>query len=269
MKKIYLLFESLLLALIKKIPAKALAHIKQKTQIIKKMDYLRHDIFLHIDSTFEYNARLTSCGKEPETVWWIENFLKEGEVFYDIGANVGAYSLVAAKFLNNKVKIYAFEPAFMSYAQLCKNITLNNCEDNIIPIPIALSDKTAIDTFNYRSFTTGSSIHELGRPIDHAGRTFKPFARHQILACTLDDAIQYFNLAMPNHIKIDVDGIELKILKGVMKTLQNPGIKSILLEINKGNAGARATIEFFRNNGFRFHSEHPNDKPYNYIFTKL
>lgn len=265
MKKIYIRLASLLIYTIKKVPAKALVYIKQNIQIIKKMDYPRHDIFLYIDSTFEYNARSISCSREPETVQWIETFFRSGEVFYDIGANVGAYSFVAAKFFNGNVKVYAFEPHPMTYNQLCKNIILNNCTDTITPLPLALSDKTMIDTFNYHNLATGSSIHALGEAIDDRGRPFEPIAQQQVLAYSIDDLIGQFNMPIPNHIKIDVDGIELTILKGAETTLGNPLVKSILLELQKGDAETNAAAEFLGSKGFEFHSKHQNR---NYIFLK-
>lgn len=265
MRKIYLFLEPLIIFLVKKIPVKLLLRIKQNTHLVKKMDYSRHDIFLNIDSTFENHARPISCASEPETVRWIETFFRRGEIFYDVGANVGAYSFIAAKFFEGNIKIYAFEPAFMTYAQLCRNILLNNCEDCITPLPIALSDKTMIDTFNYHNMATGSSIHALGEAIDDRGRPFEPIAKQRVLAFSIDDIIRQFTIPIPNHIKIDVDGIELLILKGAETTLGNPHVKSILLELQKGDAETRTAVEFLRSKGFEFHSKHQSR---NYIFVK-
>lgn len=107
--------------------------------IVEKIDYERYDIWLNINSQTEYKVRLNSCKKEPDTVEWIENFLQVGDVFYDIGANVGVYSFVASKYFQQEVKIYAFEPAFMNFNQLCKNIYINKCQANIILLQIALT----------------------------------------------------------------------------------------------------------------------------------
>ena len=265
MKKFYLFLEPLLIFLVKKIPVKLLLRIKQNTHLVKKMDYSRHDIFLNIDSTFEYNARPVSCASEPGTVRWIETFFSSGEVFYDIGANVGAYSFVAAKFFDGNIKVYAFEPAFMTYAQLCRNILLNNCEHCIIPLPIALADKTEINTFNYHNLATGSSIHALGEAIDDRGRPFVPIAKQQVLAFSMDNLIEQFKMPIPDHIKIDVDGIELMILKGAETTLANSNVKSILLELQKGDAETSAAVQFLRSRGCEFHSKHQDR---NYIFVK-
>ena len=61
-----------------------------------KMDYKTEDIFIHVDSLREYASRINSAKGEPGTINWIEKNIKQGEVLFDIGANVGAYSLIAA-----------------------------------------------------------------------------------------------------------------------------------------------------------------------------
>src|ERR1700687_4158414 len=123
--------------------------IASKMKVIRKMDYRLSDIFLHIDTDIESSVRLRSCEKEPETISLIETSFRPGDVFYDIGANVGAYSLVASKCYKGAVTCYAFEPAFSNFYQLCRNLILNQCEGGVVPLQIAFSDATSIETFNY------------------------------------------------------------------------------------------------------------------------
>ena len=101
------------------------------------LDYKGGKIFMDLSSSGEL-VRLRACQKEPETVKWIETHLKPGETFYDIGANVGAYSFVAHKVSGGKSTIYALEPSFSTFAALCRNIMLNHCDGNIVPLQIAL-----------------------------------------------------------------------------------------------------------------------------------
>ena len=103
-------------------PDKSLVSLKSSINVVKKIDYPGRDIYLAVDSDFEYRVRLHASQLEPETVEWIENYLKEGEVLYDVGANTGAYSLIASKHLNGKVTACAFEPSFLNFTQLCKNL---------------------------------------------------------------------------------------------------------------------------------------------------
>jgi FkbM family methyltransferase len=243
--------------------------LKSAINVVEKMDYERYDIFLNIDSETEYKLRLHSCKKEPDTIHWIENFLQEGDVFYDVGANVGAYSLVASKFFQGKVKVYAFEPAFMNFSQLCKNIYINRCQDNIFPLQIALSDRTTIDSFNYSSLTIGGAQNSLGEPIDEKGKTFNPVFKQYTISYKIDDLIKNFEVPVPNHLKIDVDGIELLVLKGATETLTNSSVRSIIVELAEGERANEVT-ELLLANGFKLHSKHPRMTPglFNYIFQR-
>jgi FkbM family methyltransferase len=237
--------------------------------LVERMDYERSEIFLNVDSECELSLRLHSCKKEPDTVEWIENFIKEGDVLYDVGANVGPYSLVAAKSFAGKVRIYAFEPAFFNFAQLCRNIQLNGAGNTITPIALALSDCTGIGEFNYHNLVSGGSLHVLGQPIDHQGKLFEPVCRQSILSCTIDDLIERFGLPVPNHIKIDVDGREFSVLEGAKETLTNALVRSLVVEVLDGE-NESVIVNFLAGKGFRLHSKHKRLTPgmSNCIFSR-
>ena len=125
------------------LPGKAMAVFIEHTSLVGKLDYKPHDIWLNIQSRGEFVTRLTSCAKEPETVAWIEELVRPGDVMFDIGANVGAYSLVASKATQGEASIYAFEPAFTNYPQLCRNIMLNECSNSIVPLPHSIAKRNS------------------------------------------------------------------------------------------------------------------------------
>jgi FkbM family methyltransferase len=186
--------------------------------------------------------------------------MKPGDVFYDIGANVGAYSLVAAKRFGGKVKVYAFEPAFLNFSQLCRNIFLNNCQDAVFPLSVALSDKTRIDDLNFHDLVPGGSLHTLGETIDHKGEVFTPVATQRMLSYRLDDLIGQFKIPTPNHIKIDVDGIEKAILEGAATTLSNPSLRTIDVELAVGE-GQRDITQLLLGKGFQLNSQYQRWTP--------
>ena len=268
-RSFYKTIEPLMLSLIKMLPDRVLLRIKSRVSVIKRMDYQRGEIFLHIDSRIEYETRLNSCMKEPETIQWIESYFQEGQVFYDVGANVGAYSLVASKFLNGNIQVYAFEPGSATYSQLCKNININNFQHTITPLPVALSDTTAIDVFNYHNLAPGGALHTLGDPIDYKGEVFEPVSTQPVLAYRLDDLIRQFSLPVPNHIKIDVDGIEFKILTGGKETLCNPVVRSLLVELEESTSSLDSILVFLADMGFEVTSKTENGSTHNYIFHRL
>lgn len=230
------------------------------------MDYSKVDIFLDISSPIEYRVRLRSCSKEPETVEWIERRFKRGDVFYDIGANVGAYSLVAAKYLKGETTIYAFEPSFLNYAQLSKNIFINKCQESVIPLNIALSDKTAIGNFHHQNLVPGGALHSFGEAVDSNNNKFTPVFTQPVLSYALDDFLKEFKIPLPNHIKLDVDGIEILILKGAKEILRSSQLRSILVEMNQDKGDI---ITYLAEQGFRVSSDHRSSGPTpNYIFLK-
>ena len=87
----------------------------------------------------------TFATKEPETLAWIDTFENE-TFFWDIGANIGLYSVYAAKRYN--CKVCAFEPSIFNLELLGRNISLNGLTDNVTIIPIPLTDRLLENKFS-------------------------------------------------------------------------------------------------------------------------
>jgi FkbM family methyltransferase len=245
---------------IRLLPMGLILEVRSGMKIAKPLDYESQQILLNIESITEYDLRLHSCKKEPDTVAWIESFIKSGDVLFDVGANVGAYSLVAAKFFDRKVRIYSFEPAFINFSQLCANIHLNNCDETIVPLPIGLSDRTSIERFNYRRLEVGSALHALGESVDERGDPFDAVMRQAVVSYRIDDLIKHLGLPQPNHLKIDVDGIELAVLRGASETLASSSVRSLDIEMAVGDKENQITA-FLEAKGFRVHSKYKRKTP--------
>lgn len=178
--------------------------------------------------------------KEPETLAWIDTFAQE-DVFYDIGANVGVFSLYAA--LHRNCQVYAFEPEAKNYACLSKNIYLNELGRRVNALNIGLHDRTEIQRLNLSDLASGSALHSVGTAIDWRGQGFVPKFEQAILAFSLDDFIRTFSAPVPQHVKIDVDGNEQKIIEGAGKTLSDPRCRSIQIELRESDRFLRQRIE--------------------------
>lgn len=165
--------------------------------------------------------------KEPETIEWIDTF-KSGDVLFDIGANIGLYSIYAAK---KGINVIAFEPESQNFALLNRNIYLNNCQDMVMCLNAALSDDYSIDYLYLPLFQSGGAINCFGSPLDEQGRSYNSVFKQGVAAYSLDVFLLNSRF-FPTHIKIDVDGIEPKIIKGSMKTLKDARLKSISIEVN-------------------------------------
>lgn len=85
--------------------------------------------------------------KEPEMIAWLDR-MEEKSVFWDIGANIGLYSIYAGK---RDMKVYAFEPSALNTCLISKNIELNGMKNNVIMYPIAISD---YHEFGYLNMST-------------------------------------------------------------------------------------------------------------------
>ena len=234
------------------------------------LDYKNKLIKIHVDSP-QVLYRLNSCKKEPCTVKWVEDFIQENDVFYDIGANIGAYSFVAYIKTLGKCKIYSFEPGFSTFKNLCENIYINDFQDRIIPLNITLSNRSGNDEFKYTSIFSGAAQHPgINVELDTSQFQKNLIFSQKIFKYTLDDVIAKMNLELPNHLKIDVDGHEYNILKGAEKTLSNSSLKTIQIEIDINSADTTKIINLLEKNNFEIiqKNQHGNSPIYDYIFKK-
>jgi FkbM family methyltransferase len=218
-----------------------------------RLDYPGTDIWLRATSMPERRWRARSCAKEPWTVRWIEDAVRKGEVLYDIGANVGTFSLIAA--VGRKASVVAFEPGYANFARLCENILLNECSASIIPVPLPLSDTPGLLSFKYRSLEPGQSRHSLGDG-PYVARGSSTYVQ-PVCAMSLDRAVADFQLPAPHHLKIDVDGSELRVLRGGPSVLRGEQLRSILIE-SDAEAWDSLAAEL-TGAGFRLHARH--DRP--------
>jgi FkbM family methyltransferase len=252
-------------AFVRMLPVRFWLELREKGQLVSTMDYDRHgQIRMRVDSWIEYDYRLKEAQKEPETVSWIETWFKPGDVFYDIGANVGSYSLIAHRFCEADIKVYAFEPGCMTYPHLCQNILLNDAMQQISPFQVALYDETMLTWFHYQNLLSGGALHALHEPKDGFGDRFTPVSSLPAICYRLDDFAHQFELLPPAHVKIDVDGTEFQILRGAVETLKSPGVKSLMLETYDGNRHLNDIGRLVSECGFVLHSRE-ND---NYLYLK-
>jgi len=186
--------------------------------------------------TYRLDSRANSlANKEPGTIRWLDNNLKEDDIFYDIGANVGIYTLFAANRLSDKGKIVAFEPHAPNFNTLIENILLNDMGQRTIPVSFALGDSNKIQPFLYRNIESGSSGSQLSE--SPASNSEKIQALTQLTELkqtyTLDSLVKDKVILPPDLIKIDVDGNELNIVKGMtilLKSTNKP--RSVQIEVD-------------------------------------
>lgn len=183
--------------------------------------------------------------KEPDTIEWIRS-MKQGEVFYDVGANIGLYTVFAAR---HGLKVFAFEPESQNYAVLIRNLAMNEfTRDQAVAFPFCLSDVPLIETLRLTSLMAGGSCHSFASNLNYK-REEKQWAYEQgSVAFALDFLVFECGMPQPDHIKVDVDGFEDKVLKGMTLTLGK--VKSVLLELDSANADHMAAKAYLEERGF-------------------
>jgi FkbM family methyltransferase len=207
--------------------------------------------FNTVNDLTAWRAR-TAMTKEPGTIAWIEE-MSAGDVLFDIGANVGLYSLCAARFRG--VKVFAFEPESQNFALLNANVHANGLQDSVLAYCVALSDETRFDTLYVSNFEPGASCHNFGEAVQPDGAPLAAAFRQGCFATTLDALIASAAIPLPRHIKIDVDGIEHKVIRGAARTLADRGVASVLVEINAKRDEHWGIVDFMLEQGFRYSEE--------------
>lgn len=172
--------------------------------------------------------------KEPETLDWIDGFAP-GDVLFDIGANIGMYSLYAGV---RGARVYSFEPESQNFAGLASNCFTNRLS-NVTPYCMALADREQFDLLYVTSTNPGDSQHNLGAENPFYKREYS--GTQGAFACSIDKLCEEYSFPVPQHIKIDVDGLEDKILEGAQTVLCHPDFRSLLIEIS-GYDGQESSV---------------------------
>lgn len=180
--------------------------------------------------------------KEPDTIAWLAK-MKLHEVLFDVGANMGQYSLIAAA---RGLTVHAFEPESQNFALLMRNILLNNMGNSVTAWPLALSNSQDLDLFHAQNLQAGGSCSSFGSEVNFHLRP-KQYAVHQ--GCFSYRMIDFCNERgiFPNHVKIDVDGLEHKVVEGMGNLLDS--VDSVLVEINTALPEHLAIIETMKAHG--------------------
>ena len=193
-------------------------------------------------------ASIRSTKKEPCTLEWIATIGRD-EILFDVGANVGMYTIWAAA--TRGARVYAFEPESQNNALLNRNILLNNLQDRVRAFCIGVTDKREFTDLHMAGMVVGGSCHAVGEALDYKQEPLTVGFRQGCVAFRLDDLLGRDGLPAPHHIKIDVDGFEPKIIAGARQTLKEAAVKSLLVEVNPALADHREMVRILNEMGFQ------------------
>lgn len=198
------------------------------------------------------------CGlDEAEDMGLVLHALRPGELFLDVGANIGSYSILAAAGVG--ARVHAIEPILDTFNNLMANISINNLDKLIHAHRLGLSDKEG-----HLFFT---SNHDT---LNHVLAAGEEATREEIPVTTMDELCKY---QLPTLVKIDVEGHELAVLRGAKKIMTNPNLLGVIIELN--GSGARYGIEdtdidaWMIDKGFERCSYSPLDRKLSYKETNF
>lgn len=186
----------------------------------------------------QYRIRTFST-KEPETLDWIDS-IPEGSILWDVGANIGLYSVYAAK--KRGCKVYAFEPSLFNLELLARSSFINNVIDNVCIVPLALSNQMGPSKFYMTATTWGGALSTFRESYGFDGNQLRDSFSYTTFGLTMVEAVEKLQIPQPDYIKLDVDGIEHLILLAGIPILKN--IQGILVEVNDDFSTLAQECEF-------------------------
>ena len=217
----------------------------------KVVSYRSHQMTFTVPNGLNQYRISTFATKEPETLEWIEA-IPEGSVLWDVGANIGLYTIYAAKARN--CRVFAFEPSVFNLELLARNIFLNSQQSQVTIVPIALSDRVGTSTFKMSNTDWGGALSTFGESFDQNGKTINEVFEYSTIGISMNDVVKLLEVSLPKFIKIDVDGIEHFILRGGADVLQR--VESVLVEINDDfTAQAVQTEQHLKNAGLSLYKK--------------
>jgi FkbM family methyltransferase len=175
---------------------------------------------------------------------FIYDYLEKDDIFIDVGANIGAHSLMAASKIKTG-KIFSFEPSLKALKYLKENIQINNLTKVITVIDKVVSNKTG-----YEKFIMGKHSE-----VDHIGGWNNLSQDTNIIpSITLDKFFKIQKISYVDLVKIDVEGAELKVLEGLKDYLARGKVGAIIFEINSNcvtyGYNSEDIVKFLKQNRF-------------------
>jgi FkbM family methyltransferase len=201
-------------------------------------------VIIPLNQVGVYNTFKNWEAREPEVLDWIDGF-EPGCTFFDVGASFGTETLYAALKTKGPNKIVSFDLCLQSSFNLAYNLSLNNIK-NVDQYFLALSEELKII-----SFLEPTQYHFV------KGREKYDTIPFHALSISMDQFIEIAH-SSPDYMKIDVDGAEQSIISGMAKTVRNPKLKSVVVEVS--DTSEPFITGFFENAGFKIVCERRFDE---------
>ena len=245
-------------------PAEFVEMVK-KVMRIKRKHFFLGNLDLYIDPVSHFGLRIMrDHSYEPDVRNLIEEILRPGDTFIDLGGNEGYFSLVASKKVGSSGHVYCIEPQERLWKVILNNVASNECL-NIQLLPFAIAEqKGEVELVLTPSINTGSS------KVGKSKRTFF-WTRQKAKTFPLDEVIEKYNIKNVKLIKIDIEGYELFALRSATQSLKKGIIENLIIEVHPPqlqqlNQSTEMLVDFLSQLGYRQAAHH--EKLNLFIFTK-
>lgn len=200
---------------------------------------------------FEVWRAATLLAKEEGTIAWFRSQTRPGDVVYDVGANIGLYSIFAGPLVGETGRVFAFEPHAVNFVHLCRNIMANGLGGRVVPLSLALADRPGYSPFNYLEWGAASSFSQFGTEAPPTAIGFSELK----YGSSVDEMVEAGALPPPDLVKIDVDGLEERVIEGMRRLLAGPNRpRSIQTEIPRLDNGRMESL--FDDMGYALRDRH-------------
>jgi FkbM family methyltransferase len=188
---------------------------------------IRHGFRLRLDLSEPAQRKIYFFGDydERHEITLLRRVLLPGDIFWDIGANIGFYTLTASPLVRPDGRVVAFEPASHAWQALITNLSLNP-SDNVHPVQIALSDGSGPAVLYRRADFADGGASLISRADYHGDSEV-------VTTMSMDQFFALSKSPPPTFIKIDVEGLEANVLNGGQKILQGQQPPMLLIEMNE------------------------------------
>lgn len=190
----------------------------------------------------------------------IQKIVNSGMTFFDVGANLGDYSILCSQRVGNSGKVYSFEPTSNTFKNLVRRLEENKCHNVYAHQKVVFSANQSIEFNEFPDeYSVWNSIGIPRMPDPNNSREYVPIVRTEVLeAITLDSFCQENNIQFIDYLKIDVEGAESDVLLGATDLLRNQSIRFIQFEISQKmleglNRNAQTVFDLLIQNAYECH----------------
>lgn len=197
-----------------------------------------HNTELYVYSASLFEEALMQKSYENIEFYHMGKLLKEGDVFIDVGANIGLYTITASKLVGETGKVLAFDPSEREFELLEKNVRHNRCK-NVEIFKVALSNITGYANL----FVSGQSNTGVNTLMEVFTRKVVLERIDKVKTYKLDDFLLSKDIQKITIIKVDIEGGERNFLEGAKETLKK--FKPVLMvEISRLNITHKGSNDF-------------------------